>query len=164
MIFYVSIGPEEFHIRGPWIRIKTYVRLKSNLMQFIRSSSIMKMDLFIDRKITTENIRWNLGGPVVRPLAAHAKGLKFDSPITQHVQRLISRAFTYGSVGSLVLSWFWARKPGFISFRCLWIQLCNILGQRLCAYRIQLCNNIWQWYYVRTSLLSSPSYSSFQGR
>ena len=39
-----------------------------------------------------------LGGPVVRPLAAHAKGLGFDSPIAQHVQRLISRAFMYGAV------------------------------------------------------------------
>ena len=31
---------------------------------------------------------------MVRPLAARAKGPGFDSPIAQHVQRLISRAFT----------------------------------------------------------------------
>ena len=73
---------------------------------------------------------------MVRPLAARAKGLGFDSPIAQHVQRLISQAFTYGAVGSLVLSGTWARQPGFISFRCLGIQLCNNLGQRLCAYNL----------------------------
>ena len=48
-----------------------------------------------------------LDGPVVRPLAARAKDPGFDFPIAQHVQRLISRAFMYGAVGSLVLSWFW---------------------------------------------------------
>ena len=68
---------------------------------------------------------WGLGGTVVKPPAATAKGLRFESPIAQHVQRLISRAFTYGAVGSLVLRWSWTRQPGFISFRCLWIQLCN---------------------------------------
>ena len=46
-----------------------------------------------------------LDGPVVRPLAARAKSSGFDLPIAQHVQRLISRAFAYGAVGSLVLSW-----------------------------------------------------------
>ena len=66
--------------------------------------------------------------PVVRPMVASAKGPGLDSPITQHVQRVISRALTYGAVGSLVLSWSWARQPGIISFRCLWIQLCNNLG------------------------------------
>ena len=40
----------------------------------------------------------------LRPLATRAKGPGFDSPITQHVQRLISRAFMFGSDGSLVLS------------------------------------------------------------
>ena len=77
-----------------------------------------------------------LGGPVVRPLTVHAKGPGFDSPIAQHVQRLIFRAFTYSTVGSLVLSWSWTRQPGFISFRCLWNQLCNNLEQRLCAYNM----------------------------
>ena len=43
-----------------------------------------------------------LGGPAVRPLAARAKGPGFYSSIAQHIQRLISRAFTYGAVGSLV--------------------------------------------------------------
>ena len=37
----------------------------------------------------------------------------------------------YGAVGSLVLSWSWTRQPGFISFWCLWIQLCNNLRQML---------------------------------
>ena len=60
-----------------------------------------------------------LGGPVARPLAARAKGSGFGSPIFRHVQILFSRAFTYGAVGSLVLSWSWARQSGFISFRCL---------------------------------------------
>ena len=65
-----------------------------------------------------------MGGPVVKPLATRAMGPGFDSPITQHVQRLISRAFTYGSVGSLVLSWFWARNldsfpSGAFGFNCV---------------------------------------------
>ena len=77
-----------------------------------------------------------LGGPVVRPLAAHAKGLRFNSPIAKYVQRLIFCAFMYGTVGSLVLRWSWARQLGFISFRCLWIQLCNNLRQRLCVYNL----------------------------
>ena len=42
---------------------------------------------------------------MVRPLAAREKGPGFDYPIARHVQRFISRAFTYGAVGSLVLSW-----------------------------------------------------------
>ena len=46
-------------------------------------------------------------------LAAHASSSGFDSPIAKHVQRLISRAFTYGAVGSLVLSWSWTRQPGY---------------------------------------------------
>ena len=49
-----------------------------------------------------------ISGPVVRPRAARAKDPGFDSPIAQHVQRFISRDFTYGAVGSLVLSWSWA--------------------------------------------------------
>ena len=60
-----------------------------------------------------------LGRPVIRPLAAGAKAPGFDFTIAQHVQILISRVFTYGAVGSLVLSWTWARRPGFISFRRL---------------------------------------------
>ena len=36
-----------------------------------------------------------MSGSEVRPLAALAKGPGFHSPIVQHVQRLISRAFTY---------------------------------------------------------------------
>ena len=39
---------------------------------------------------------------LLRSLAAHAKGPGFDSLIAQHVQILISQAFTYGTVGSLV--------------------------------------------------------------
>ena len=45
-----------------------------------------------------------LDGQVVRPLAARAKGPGFDSPFSQHVPRLISQAFTYSAVDSLVLS------------------------------------------------------------
>ena len=47
-----------------------------------------------------------------------------------------SRPIMYSAVGSLVLSWSWTRQPGFISFWCLWIQLCNNLGRRLCAYNL----------------------------
>ena len=47
-------------------------------------------------------------GVLGKYLSAHAKGPGFDTPIAQHVQILISRAFTYSAVGSLVLSWFWA--------------------------------------------------------
>ena len=36
-----------------------------------------------------------LGGQVVRPLAAHAKGPGFNSPITPHVQRLISGLYVW---------------------------------------------------------------------
>ena len=46
---------------------------------------------------------------MVRPLAP---GAKVDSPDDQHVQRFISRAFTYGAVGLFVLSqttWFHLR-------------------------------------------------------
>ena len=77
-----------------------------------------------------------LGGPVVTPLAARAKGPGFDSPIAQYVQRLISQIFRYSAVGSLVLSRSWARQPRFITFQYLWIQLCNNLGKRLCAYNL----------------------------
>ena len=49
-----------------------------------------------------------LGGPVIRPVVACAKGPGFNFPINQHVLRLIARAFTYGTVDSLVLSWSWA--------------------------------------------------------
>ena len=47
--------------------------------------------------------------------------------------RFNSRPIMYGAVGSLALSWYLTRQPGFISFWCLLIQLCNNLGQRLCA-------------------------------
>ena len=57
----------------------------------------VRLQKFMDMQII-------LGGPVVRPLAARAKGPEFDSPIAQHVQGLISQAFTYGAVGSLVSS------------------------------------------------------------
>ena len=86
-----------------------------------------------------------LGGPVVRPLAAHAKGPGFDSPIAQHIQRLISLAFTYGAVGSLVLHSSWARQPGIISFR---FNCVIILGKG----------------YVLTICLSLPSYPSLRDR
>ena len=51
-----------------------------------------------------------------RPQAAGAKGPGFDSPIAQHHQRLTPQAFTYGEIGSLVLSWIWARQSWFVSF------------------------------------------------
>ena len=79
-------------------------------------------------------------------------------PLVQMVRRSISNRpacseinfseFTYGAIGSLVLSWSWARQRGFISFRCLWIQL-----------RITLSKG-----YVRTICPSSPSYPSFRSR
>ena len=47
-----------------------------------------------------------------------------------------SRPIMYCAVGSLVLGWSWTRHPGFISFWCLWIQLCNNLGERFCAYNL----------------------------
>ena len=50
--------------------------------------------------------------------------------------RFNSRLIMYSAVGSLVLSWSWTRQPGFISFWCLWIQLCNNLKQWLCAYNL----------------------------
>ena len=77
-----------------------------------------------------------LGGAVVMPLVVRAKDPGYDTTIAQHLQRLISRAFTYGVVGSLVLSWSWATQSGFIFFWCLWIQMCNNLWQRLCAYNL----------------------------
>ena len=72
-----------------------------------------------------------LGGPVVRPLPTYANGPGFDSPILQHVRWLISQAFTYGRVGLLIVSWSWTWQSVFISFRCLWIQLCKNLGQKV---------------------------------
>ena len=77
-----------------------------------------------------------MGGLLVKPLAARAKGPEFDSPIVQHVQRLISPSFTYSAVVSLILSWSWTQQPGLISFQCLWIQLCNNFGQKLCVYNL----------------------------
>ena len=62
--------------------------------------------------VVTAVICRGLGRPVVRPLAARAKGPGFDYPNAQHVQRFISRACTYGAVGSLVLSWSWADNLG----------------------------------------------------
>ena len=50
--------------------------------------------------------------------------------------RFNSWPIMYGAVGSLVLSCSWTRQPGFISFWCHWIQLCNNIGQRLCAYNL----------------------------
>ena len=51
----------------------------------------------------------SLNSSVVKPLAALAKGSGFNSLFAQHVQRfIISQAFTYHVVGSLVLSWSWA--------------------------------------------------------
>ena len=40
-----------------------------------------------------------LGGSLNRPLAARAKDPGFNSPIAQHIQRLIYRVFTFGAVG-----------------------------------------------------------------
>ena len=51
-------------------------------------------------------MRKDVGVPVVRPLATRAKDPELDSQMAQHVQILFSWAFTYGAVGSLVLSWF----------------------------------------------------------
>ena len=89
-------------------------------------------------KILNYEANWGLGGPVVRPLAARAKCPGFDSPITQHVQRLISRPFTYsyGAVGPLVLSWSWAQQPGFIPFGTFGFNCVITLGKRLCAYSL----------------------------
>ena len=53
---------------------------------------------------------------MVKSLDARAKSMGFDSPITQHVQRLISRAFMYGAVGSLVLNWSLAPPHNLDSF------------------------------------------------
>ena len=47
---------------------------------------------------------------VVRPLA---DGSKSPGSILQHVQILVSRVFTYGAFGWLVVSWSWARQPEF---------------------------------------------------
>ena len=41
----------------------------------------------------------------LRPLAAGAKGPGFDSPITHHLQRIISQVFKYGTIGLLVWSY-----------------------------------------------------------
>ena len=45
-----------------------------------------------------------------------------------------------GEVRSLALSWWWARQPGFISFSCLWIQLCKNLEQRLLCEQSDLAH------------------------
>ena len=77
------------------------------------------------------------------------KGSAFVFPISQYVQRLKSRAITYGAVGLLVLRWSLAQQSGFISFRCPWIQSCAKALGKDC---------------VRTICPISPSYSSFRGR
>ena len=66
-----------------------------------------------------------------------SKGCVFDSYYRPgSVLRFNSRPIMYSAVGSLVLRWSWTRQPGYISFQCLWIQLCNNLGQRLCVYNL----------------------------
>ena len=82
-----------------------------------------------------------------------SEGCGFDS----HCQsgsflRFNSRPILYGALGSLVLSWSWTRQFEFISFWCLWIQLCNNLGQRLCAYdlpelaKLSILSRSVNWY------------------
>ena len=58
------------------------------------------------KKLCSQRIKTvsGLRGPsssVVRSLAAGAKGSGFNSPVAQHVQRLVSQASSYGAVGSL---------------------------------------------------------------
>ena len=66
-----------------------------------------------------------------------SEGCGFDSHCRPgSFLRFNYRPIMYGAVGSLVLSWSWTRQPGFISFWCLWIQLCNNLVQILCAYNL----------------------------
>ena len=61
-----------------------------------------------------EGVFRSLGSSVVMPLAAGAKDLRFNSTVTQHVQRLFSWTFMYGVIGSLILSWSWTRQPGIL--------------------------------------------------
>ena len=98
----------------------------------------------------------DLGSSVVRSLATGTKCPGFNFLIAQHVQILISRAFMYGAVGSLVLRWSWARQSGFISFSielvlgpdnlgsfpscCLWIQMYNNLGQKVVCLHCALAH------------------------
>ena len=66
-----------------------------------------------------------------------SKGCGFDSHYRLGSFLIFnSRPIMYGAVDSMVLSQSWTRQSGFISFRCLWIQLCNNVGQRLCAYNL----------------------------
>ena len=66
-----------------------------------------------------------------------SEGCGFDSHCRPgSFLRFNSQPIICGAVGLLVLSWYWTRHPGFISFWCLGIQLCNNVGQRLCAYNV----------------------------
>ena len=66
-----------------------------------------------------------------------SEGCGFDSHCRPgSFLRFNSRHIMYSAVGSLVLSCSWTPQPEFISFWCLWIQLCNNHGQRLCAYNL----------------------------
>ena len=66
---------------------------------------------------------------------SRSEGCGFDSHCRpDSFLRFNSRPIMYGVVGSLVLNLSLTRQPGFISFWCLWIQLCHNLGQWLCAY------------------------------
>ena len=84
-----------------------------------------------------------LSSAVVRPPSAGAKGPGFDSPVAQHVQRLIYRVFTYGAVDSMVLNWYWARQPGFISFSLTWSCSQQVGFISFSCLWIQLRNNSW---------------------
>ena len=53
---------------------------------------------------------------MVRALIARASGSRVDSSIAEDVQRLTDQAVSYGVVGSLVLSWSWAKQSEFTYF------------------------------------------------
>ena len=80
---------------------------------------------------------------MVRPLAARAKGLGFDSPIAQHVQRNISRTFT-----GIDLVGLGPRNLGSFPSGAFGFNYITTLGIG----------------YVHIICLSSPSYSFFRGR
>ena len=87
-----------------------------------------------------------LGDLVVSPRAALANCLRFDSLVARHIQRLISRAFTYGAVCSLALSWPWTNNVGSFPSVASGFNCVN-LGQRLCTYNVP--------YLTKLSILSS---------
>ena len=109
---------------------------------------------------------WRLGssGSVVRPLLAGAKGLAFNSPITQHVHRFISWTFTYSMVGSLDSNW--SYNPTTWNHLLLnWVGLGrDNLGSFPSYAWNQLQNNLGQNSYECTLCISSLGYLSYQGQ